>query len=224
MPCLEKKAKSRKYLVDKGYGPQLDYFSAEEDVVEHQRNWKCNKAAWLKPRPRSPHSKGGKGLLPGVGAETANKHPMRKIVSPPKPSGSAAAFVVPDGAQSGNITLTPGKRCLGGKPVRTDDRNGRPRFKRGRSRIKCGAAYDKFRGRISARGMQREHTVGNKNGLTTRSRGVGRCPVGVDVDRSNLRHIRLTMTVTVYRSSTYAIRPIPNGSRILIPVRRTRSY
>ncbi|MDR3560888.1 MAG: HlyD family type I secretion periplasmic adaptor subunit [Negativicutes bacterium] len=37
MPYLSKRAEARKYLLDKGYGSKLDYYTAQQDLVEHQQ-------------------------------------------------------------------------------------------------------------------------------------------------------------------------------------------
>jgi hemolysin D len=43
MPYLEKRAKARKSLLDKGYGSQLDYLAAQQDLVEHQQELEVQK-------------------------------------------------------------------------------------------------------------------------------------------------------------------------------------
>jgi hemolysin D len=40
IPYLEKRADARKTLLDKGYGSKLDYFTVEQDLIEHQQELK----------------------------------------------------------------------------------------------------------------------------------------------------------------------------------------
>ena len=37
IPYLDQRAKARKYLLDKGYGSNLDYLTIEQDLIEHQQ-------------------------------------------------------------------------------------------------------------------------------------------------------------------------------------------
>ena len=43
MPLLQKRAEARKSLLDKGYGSQLDYYTIQQDLVEHQEELKVQK-------------------------------------------------------------------------------------------------------------------------------------------------------------------------------------
>jgi hemolysin D len=43
MPYLQKRADARKYLLDKGYGSKLDYFTIKQDLIEHQQELKVQK-------------------------------------------------------------------------------------------------------------------------------------------------------------------------------------
>jgi hemolysin D len=43
MPYLQKRAAARKYLLDQGYGSKLDYFAAQQDLVEHQQEAQVQK-------------------------------------------------------------------------------------------------------------------------------------------------------------------------------------
>ena len=43
MPYLQKRAKVRKDLLDKGYGSKLDYLSTEQDLIEHRQELKVQK-------------------------------------------------------------------------------------------------------------------------------------------------------------------------------------
>jgi IPT/TIG domain len=128
----------------------------------------------------------GKGLLPGIGAETANKRPMRKTISPPEPSGSTATFVVPDGAESGKITLRQGDvsaespYALTILKVESDLKEGDRTSNVVELRINSEAVF-----------LRAECTTNTllitRTGSPPVSVGVGRCPVDVDVDRSNLQ-------------------------------------
>jgi hemolysin D len=40
IPYLEKRAQARKYLLDKGYGSKLDYYTVKQDLIEHQQELK----------------------------------------------------------------------------------------------------------------------------------------------------------------------------------------
>ena len=43
IPYLEKRAKARQYLLDKGYGSKLDYLTIEQDLIEHQQELQVQK-------------------------------------------------------------------------------------------------------------------------------------------------------------------------------------
>lgn len=44
IPFLKKRAEARKYLLDKGYGSKLDYYTIQQDLIEHEKELEVQKS------------------------------------------------------------------------------------------------------------------------------------------------------------------------------------
>ena len=127
----------------------------------------------------------GHGLLPDVGAQTANEIPMTKLLSPPKPSGQLANFEVPPAAQSGKIKITQGPNAAATSPdslviERVDDLQKGDRQSNTVS-LQTNMGSVVIRAECSKNAL---FVTGSFPGSPAYV-GVGRCPVDVDVDRTN---------------------------------------